>query len=126
MNVEIEITAIDHIVTIVMKGTVNIYNLNYVKEKILSILDSAKQIIFQLDGIDEFDSSAAQFFISLKKYCDKNSIKLSLKDHSHTVIQILDAYGLIGFFGDKVRISASDKKNFSFKYGMKRVPISLR
>ncbi len=126
MNVEIEVSQLDQIVTVLIRGTVNIYNLNYVKDQIISALQSAKQIVFQLEGVDEFDSSAAQLFISLKKYCDKNSIKLHLKDHSLTVIQILDTYGLIGFFGDKVRISANDKKNFSFKYGTKRLPTSLR
>lgn len=126
METEVNIFDTEKGIEISIQGDLNIYNLHFVKAKILLSILNTKSIEFDLFGITEFDSAAVQFFIALKKHCQKSKKKLILKNHSSSVLQIFGTYGLIGFFEDKVYISASEKDKYPLKYGTKKIPVSLR
>ncbi|MCB1179792.1 MAG: STAS domain-containing protein [Leptospiraceae bacterium] len=126
MSSDLEIKALDGKIFIKFTGNVNLYNLNSIKEDLVSILESSNVIEIDFSSVQEFDSAACQFFISLQKYCDSKKIKLKLTGHSNTIISIFDTYGLIGFFRDKVHVSSDDKDNYKFSYGMKKFPKALR
>lgn len=103
-------------------GRFNIYSVSSIKEKIYNTISFYQSITIDLSGVSEFDTAGVQLLIALKKEMSKTNKSLTMHSHSQHVIALIDLYGLISFFGDKIHIAKENKKDFIFRYGTKKQP----
>lgn len=100
----------------------NIYSLNSIRQDVLNALQLGLNIQADASCVSEADSAAVQFLISCKNEFRIKSRTFSIVNHTPALLDLLDIYGLIGFFEDRIRISQTDRQKYSFRYGMKRPP----
>ena len=86
----------------------------------LSKLPTVKPNLIDLEKVNDFDTAAIQLFISAKNTAKKFNKKIKIISHPNCVIAILDLYGLISFFGDKIILTPEERKKYSFKYGTQK------
>jgi len=73
-----------------------------------------------LSGVTAIDTAGIQLLMHLKKDFAARNKAFKLIGHSVPVISFFDLYGLAPFFGDKIHIKSSDKKNYAFCYGVRK------
>jgi anti-sigma B factor antagonist len=112
--------------TVKLSGKLNVYNVKEFRDMILPITERVPTINFDLKEVTEIDSSFLQLFISLKNSAYQLGHILKITSHSKSVLHIIDVFGLVGFFADKIVLNSKDRKEFSFSYGTARVPKTLR
>lgn len=83
-------------------------------------LEDCDFFVLDLSEVREFDSLGLQLLLALKLHLNKSGKKLKLVHHPISVIKYLDLYGLIGFFGDKIKISKEIRQNLLLAYGLKK------
>ena len=105
---------------VTLDGELNIYTAAQVNDFYLDELKSKEKVAVDLSKVKELDTSGVQSLISLKKNASKNNTSIKFINHSETVIRIIDLLGLIGLFGDKIKIPSEERQNFSFSYGTKK------
>ncbi len=103
-----------------LHGEFTIRHVARLKGEFLSYAEQYKGIALDLSGVSEIDSAGFQLLLLLKKYLTKLHGRLRLINHSLPVLKILDLYGAIGIFGDKIKVPADEKKNLSLAYGVNR------
>lgn len=106
-------------------GKCTVYNSNKIKDALLKIINENENTLIDLSRVSDFDTAGMQLFISAKNTAQKKKKKLKFIDHPICVIAILDLYGLTSFFGDKIVLSAEDRKQFPFRYGIRKGKNSL-
>ncbi len=107
-------------IAIKARGALNIYNAEGVKKEVLELMESYHRIAFSLEDVEEFDSAGFQVLYSLKKTALEKDCAFKLVKHSVAVLKVMDLYGAIDFFQDKIRIPIEEKKEYSFSYGTQR------
>lgn len=105
---------------IILEGELTVYTAAVFKSAVLSISEKYGEMIINLAGISEADSSGIQLLMGLKRTLSLDNRQLVLKSHSPAIIKMMDLYGLIGFFGDIMRIPSSLKPQLGLAYGIKR------
>jgi anti-anti-sigma factor len=78
------------------------------------------KLSIDLSKIQRIDTAGAQLLVFIKKYCAKNQIQLNFLNHSTAILKVFDVLGLIGFFGDKIKVNKQLTNEFDFSYGTKR------
>jgi anti-anti-sigma factor len=126
MSFTVEIDENDQVCNLKIIGRLNIYNVKEFKEMILPIIQRVPAMIVDTSEVIEFDTSFLQLFVSIKNYCYKLGHIFKIKAHSKVLIQLLDIYGLVGFFADKIVLTSQQKQEFKFLYGTTKLPPSLR
>jgi anti-sigma B factor antagonist len=106
-------------IAVSVQGEVGIYTVSRLKEELLRHLKSVQSMEIDLSDVSEMDTAGFQLFVALKREVVKSGKSLSLAGHSPAVLRILDLYGAIGFFGDKIKVPASQRANYAFRYGLK-------
>lgn len=74
-------------------------------------------LALDLAGVITFDSAAFQLLATLKKEAAKNEHKFKLINHSEAVIAVLELYGAVGLFRDKIILSGGLQAE-RFRYGL--------
>ncbi|TAL35028.1 MAG: STAS domain-containing protein [Spirochaetes bacterium] len=103
-----------------ISGELTIYTAARLRDEVLDMLKRAEILELGLAGVTEMDTAGFQALLALKRESERAGKTLSLAGHSPAVLRVFDLYGAIGFFGDKVRISASERGNYAFRYGLSR------
>ncbi len=101
-------------------GELNVYTAAQCKSELLDLLEKTGTLEITLAGVTEMDTAGFQLLMMLKRESDRAGKALLLTAHSPAVLRVFDLYGAIGFFGDKVRVAASERGNYAFKYGLTR------
>jgi len=117
---EIEIKVKDDICLVTLRGDLNIYSAPAVVENLVSSFQKYHKVAVDLGGIGEMDTAGLQTLIAAKKEAIKTGKLLKIVNHSSVVIKLVDLLGLVGFFGDKIKIPVEERSNYSFKYGIKK------
>ena len=117
MNLEIKVKKFS---TITLVGKCTIYSVSKLTNSLLEILQSDENILVDLEEVREFDTAGLQLFISAKNTAKRLDKKIKFTSHPLCVIALLDLYGLTSFFGDKIVLTSEEKKQFSFKYGIRK------
>jgi len=105
---------------VTVKGDLSIYTVPAFYTEIKPVIEENSKIALDLSGVSELDTTAVQALMLLKKECVNRDKTLKLMNHSTVVVKIFDLLGLIGYFGDKIKIPNEEREQFSFKYGMKK------
>ncbi|HSV97019.1 MAG TPA: STAS domain-containing protein [Spirochaetota bacterium] len=106
-------------VAVSVEGEAGIYTVSPLKEQLLKQLKSVRSMEVDLSDVSEMDTAGFQLFVALKREAVKSGKSLSLVGHSPAVLRVFDLYGAIGFFGDKIKVPASQRNNYAFRYGLK-------
>jgi anti-anti-sigma factor len=109
-----------------LSGKLNVYNVKEFRDMILPITERLPTIMMDLKEVTEFDSSFLQLFISLKNTAYQMGHIFKITSHSKPVLHIIDVFGLVGFFADKIVLNSKDRKEFGFSYGTARLPKTVR
>jgi anti-anti-sigma factor len=117
---EFEVKKSEDTCLVIHKGDFNIYGVSKFLTELKSLVGSNNKIALDLGQVTEMDTAGLQALVALKKECVKHGKQLKLINHSHAVIKMIDLLGLIGFFGDKIKISPEERDRYSFKYGIKK------
>lgn len=122
---ELEITKKEDICIVKVLGDLTIYNAESFQNQLVTVFDDCSRIAIDLSSVNELDTSGVQLLMNAKKESIRRNQLLRLVNHSSVVIHIFDLMGLIGFFGDKIKIPVEERKNYSFKYGIKKQEITV-
>lgn len=109
-----------------IEGNFVIYSIGKWKALILEKINDIEVLLADFEKVSHVDSAAIQILISTKKFFIKNNKKFTIVNHSSKLIEYLDIYGLIGCFEDKILVSAKERENYQFRYGLKRLPKNLK
>lgn len=122
MSLEIKITSHREYCKISLIGDCNVYSATKLKQSLIELLDKNDHVLVDLEKVTEFDTAGLQVFISAKKTTKANNKKIKFISHPSSVIAVFDLYGLVSFFGDKIILTPEEKKKYSFRYGIKKLP----
>lgn len=126
MSFTVEVFEDEQSCKLILSGRLTVYNVKEFRDMILPITERLPTIILDLKDVSEFDSSFLQLFISLKNTAYQFGHIFKIMNHSKPVLQLMDVYGLIGFFSDKVVMKNSERKEYKFSYGTGKIPKTLR
>jgi len=125
MSLDIKIENLSTHCKMTLIGDCTIYSVAKLKQSLLEVLLKNENVLVDLANVNDFDTAAIQLFLSAKNTARANKRKIKFTSHSEAVLALLDLYGLVGFFGDKVVLTPLEKKNFPFSYGTKKLPSFL-
>ncbi len=101
-------------------STLSIRNAKDGWEELHAYWTEYNNVTIDLSGVEEFDSAGFQMFLILKREAAREGRRFLLRNHSKAVIKVLDIYGAIGIFGDKVHIAPKERNLFYLKYGLNK------
>ena len=96
---------------LVIQDEMTIYTVKEQKSLIYEHLKSAKELQIDLGGVTEIDCAGVQLLMFLKQEALGRDIKLSLVQHSQTVVEVLELLNLSKHFGDPIVITADWKSS---------------
>ncbi|TGM09862.1 anti-sigma factor antagonist [Leptospira barantonii] len=106
---------------ITVEGELTIYEASEFKEKLDGVMkDSPVFLEIDLWKIAKMDTSCLQILLALKKEAKRKDASVRLVNHSHSVLRLIDLFGLTGFLRDKIKVSKEERGEFSFQYGMNK------
>jgi anti-sigma B factor antagonist len=117
---EFKITKDDDTREIFLSGSLTIQHAMDLKNALSFLNEKQKATEIDLSGVDRIDTSGFQILYQLKSKHQDAGAPIVYKNHSLAVINILDLYGCIAFFGDKIKIHKSLVPQFRFRYGVKK------
>jgi len=103
MNVSVETNNEKSQVTIA--GDLTIYDVNEFKNSLLNVIATTSETELSLAEVTDFDSAALQVLVLAKRTAKKQDKTLRITAHSSSVVNLLELYDLVGFFGDPLLIS---------------------
>lgn len=89
-----------------LSGELTIYNAVKCKEKMLPHFEKCKSLVIDLSEVSEMDTSCFQILIQVKRELEKAGKQVALVNHSPAVIEILELYGMVDYFGDPLLLPA--------------------
>lgn len=101
-----------------LKGDLNIYHAQAVRDKVLEQFNESKRTAIDLSGVAEADTAGVQILVWAKKESERRNHPIKMINHSPPIIKAIDLLGLIGFFGDKIKVPVEERGNYGFKYGV--------
>jgi len=111
---------LDDVGVVYLSGDLNIYHVNEVKKELFEAISNNEKIAIDASRISEVDSSGIQLLLSAKIESESKNKVLKIINHSPPLIKVIDLMGLVGFFGDKLKIPVNERNNYSLKYGIKK------
>jgi len=106
-------------ISVSIQGEAGIYAVARLREELLKHMKAVQSMEIDLSEVSEMDTAGFQLFVALKREAVKSGKTLSLVGHSPAVLRVFDLYGAIGFFGDRIKVPASQRGNYAFRYGLK-------
>ncbi|ANJ66335.1 hypothetical protein A9404_02125 [Halothiobacillus diazotrophicus] len=89
-----------------LEGELTIYHVDVVKQSLLDFLDSSSTLNVYLDQVSEIDTAGMQVLIAVKQEAARLDKRLILMEHSACVLEMIELFGLTGFFGDPVLLKS--------------------
>jgi anti-anti-sigma factor len=120
MSLEIKVQKFSNHCKVALVGKCTIYNVTRLKQALLETINNNQNILIDLEKVSDFDTAGMQLFISAKNTVKLSQKKIKFTSHPICVIAILELYGLTSFFGDKIVLTATERQQFSFRYGIKK------
>lgn len=78
----------------------------------LSLHLKAEQTLqLDLSEVSEIDSAGIQLLIYMKKETNRLNKQFSLVNHSQAVVDVIELFGLVSFFGDPIIISSNGNES---------------
>lgn len=93
-----------------IRGDMNIYSAIELKQQLLDHLGAASVIEINLSQVGEMDTAGFQVLYLAKREAVNNGKTLRLISHSPTVLEVMDRYNRLAYFGDPLVISRTRKK----------------
>ena len=124
MSLEVKIQNLSNHCRVSLIGKCTIYNVLKLRQSLLEVINRNQNILVDLEKVNDFDTAGVQIFIAAKNTTKQTQKKIKFISHPTCVIAILDSYGLVGFFGDKIVLTAEERKEFPFRYGIKKQSMS--
>lgn len=124
MSLEIIVQNFSNHIKVTLVGKCTIYNVVRLKQTLIETISNNQNILIDLEKVSDFDTAGMQLFISAKKTVKLNQKKIKFISHPTCVVAILDLYGLTSFFGDKIVLTPSERRQFAFGYGIKKHSMS--
>lgn len=121
---DIEVKKTDDASLLIIRGDLNIYSAPDLVVQLRESFNTVSKVALDLTGVSEVDTAGLQTLIAAKMESVKTHKTLKLLNHSPVMIKMIDLMGLVGFFGDKIKIPSEDRKKYSFKYGIKKVKMA--
>jgi anti-anti-sigma factor len=89
---------------IAVEGDLTIYSAAADKQALLAALEAAAALEVDLSRVAEMDTAGLQLLVLLKREAARRGKSMRLVAHSAAALGVLDAYNLVGYFGDPVLI----------------------
>lgn len=89
-----------------LEGELTIYHAAEIKPEVFEALDRCEQMHIHLGSVSEIDTAGLQLLILAKQEALRADKALHLIDHSSSVMELIDLFGLSGYFGDPVFIKS--------------------
>ena len=83
-------------------GAVTIYEVSEIQRQLSESCTKEDALILNLADVTELDTAGLQLLMALRQHLGP---KLVLQQHSQAVIEMLDLYRLVPFFGDVIILS---------------------
>lgn len=96
--------------SLTVDGPLTIYNALEVKEPLISAVQGHANLEVDLSAVNEMDTAGFQLLVLAKHESQRLNHALRITAHSDAVREIVDFYGMTGFFGDPVVIPAKVKE----------------
>lgn len=77
-----------------LRGEFNIYSAQRLKDELLELLREQTVMTIDLSAVDDFDSSALQLLLLLKREAVQQARELCIRGHSPAVCEVLDLLNL--------------------------------
>lgn len=90
------------------------------RTELLEGLEGAPRVLADLSGVSELDSAGVQLLIALRRECSRRAVPAAFQNHSPAVLRMLDLYGLVAWFGDRIKLSPDERSQYGFRYGVRR------
>ena len=103
-----------------LKGELTIYFAAQTLDAIYDTLNKTDKIAIDLSGILEADTSGIQALVVIKREAMRRQKTVKYVNHSEIIVRLIDLLGLVGLFGDKIKIPAENRDNYAFRYGVKK------
>ncbi|QKE62088.1 STAS domain-containing protein [Aquipseudomonas campi] len=87
-----------------VQGEFNIYSAAQLKDELLGVLNSHKQLDIDLGAVEDFDSSGVQILLMLKREAQRQKRSLTFVQHAPSVREVLDLLNLVAELGDPLVI----------------------
>lgn len=93
-----------------LKGELTIYYAAELKQPLLDHLQSPGDAEIELEQVNELDSAGLQLLLLAKREAVQAGKRLRLLSHSPAVLEVLETFDLVGYFGDPVVLSSQRTK----------------
>jgi len=101
---------------IALQGELTFASLPDVFSNLKDLFMENTQLAIDLSGITRIDSAGIQLLCALKRTASAKNKNVKFFNHSPSVIDLLEIYGLVGLFKDKIIINAQER-GARFRYG---------
>ena len=101
-------------------GELTVYRAGEIQKSLSELISQYDECTVDLSAVDGIDSSIMQILIAAKETSLSKNKKISFVNHSREVLRMMDVYGLIGFFGDQIRITSEVRRELGLAYGLKK------
>lgn len=95
---------------LLVDGPMTIYNAAEVKGQLVSAVREHPSLELDLSCVAEMDTAGFQLLVLAKHESQRLNHALSITGHSDPVREMVDFYGMTGFFGDPVVIPATAER----------------
>jgi anti-sigma B factor antagonist len=85
-----------------LAGEMTIYHAANLKGPMVEALEQCKDLEINLAGVSEMDTAGFQLLLLAKREAARRDKPLHLVDHSQATLEMLDLFGMAGYFGDPV------------------------
>ena len=83
-------------------GALTIYEVAEYQQQLQQYPLEQEQLVIDLSAVDDIDTAGLQLLMVLRKSLRS---RLTMRNHSPSVIELLDVYHLVPFFGDHIILS---------------------
>ena len=93
-----------------LEADLTIYNVVDAKHRLLDAVRSLKTLELDLSQVGEMDTAGFQLLVLAKREAQRLGRTLRIVAHSPAVLEVLEFYNMVAFFGDPVVIPAAERQ----------------
>ncbi len=87
-----------------------IYSANETKGRLLDAVRACKTLELDLSRVGEMDTAGFQLLVLAKREAQQLGRSLRIVAHSPAVLEVIEFYNMVAFFGDPVVIPAAERQ----------------
>lgn len=93
-----------------LEADLTIYNAIETKRQLLDAVRSRKTLELDLSRVGEMDTSGFQLLVLAKREAQRLGRTLRIVAHSPAVLEVIEFYNMVAYFGDPVVIPAAERQ----------------